>query len=109
MGSRRSPGWAAGLPIAAMDMDNLLDMLQWPAMLATVVASWWVASTRPHKRVIGFWTFLVSNVLWAAWGWHTQAVALVVLQFCLAAMNIRGFMKASDESRPDGAARAANS
>ena len=76
-------------------MDTLLDLLQWPAMLATVVASWWVASTQQRKRVIGFWTFLLSNGLWAAWGWHTQAVALVVLQFCLAAMNIRGFVKAS--------------
>ena len=100
----RSPTWAAVLPIAAM--DTLLDLLQWPAMLATVVAAWWVASTQQRKRVIGFWTFLASNGLWAAWGWHTQAVALVVLQFCLAAMNIRGFVKASNEDRGGGAARA---
>ena len=75
-------------------MDTLLDSLQWPAMLATVVASWWVASTHSRKRVIGFWTFLASNALWAAWGWHTHAAALVLLQLCLAAMNIRGFVKA---------------
>ena len=87
-------------------MDTILDSLQWPAMLATVVASWWVASTHRHKRVVGFWTFLVSNVLWAAWGWHTNAVALVVLQFCLAAMNVRGFIKASHQTRSDGAAPA---
>ena len=87
-------------------MDNFLDLLQWPAMLATVIASWWVASTHRHKRVIGFWTFLVSNALWAGWGWHTQAVALVVLQLCLAAMNIRGFIKASRENRADRTAPA---
>ena len=87
-------------------MDSFLDLLQWPAMLATVVASWWVASTHRHKRVLGFWTFLGSNALWAAWGWHTQAVALVVLQFCLAAMNIRGFLKASREGGGDRAAQA---
>jgi hypothetical protein len=84
-------------------MEAILDSLQWPAMLATVVASWWVASTHRRKRVVGFWTFLGSNVLWAAWGWHTHAVALVLLQFCLAVMNIRGFVKASRQD--DGAAR----
>lgn len=87
-------------------MDTLLDFVQWPAMLATLVASWWVASTHRHKRVLGFWSFLASNALWAVWGWHTQAVALVVLQACLAAMNIRGFVKANRESRGDGATRA---
>ncbi len=87
-------------------MDTILDSLQWPAMLATVVASWWVASAHRHKRVFGFWTFLVSNVLWAAWGWHTHAVALVVLQFCLAAMNVRGFVKASRQPGSEGAAPA---
>ncbi len=87
-------------------MDTLLDLLQWPAMLATVVASWWVASTHSRRRIVGFWTFLVSNVLWAAWGWHTQAVALVMLQLCLAAMNIRGFVKAKRQASGDTAAAA---
>ena len=86
-------------------MDTLLELLQWPAMLATVVASWWVGSTQRRRRVVAFWTFLVSNVLWAAWGWHSQALALVVLQFCLAAINIRGFIKASRQDSGDLAAR----
>jgi hypothetical protein len=76
-------------------MDDLLDSLQWPAMAVTVLASWWVASTHERKRVIGFWTYLLSNALWSVWGWHTSAHALIALQACLAAMNIRGFVKAS--------------
>ena len=32
------------------------------------------------------------------WGWHTGAPALVVLQFVLLAMNIRGSSKASNAS-----------
>lgn len=78
-------------------MDDLLALLQWPAMAVTVLASWWVASTHRHKRVLGFWLFLLSNVLWSVWGWHTSATALVALQACLAAMNIRGFVKAGHE------------
>jgi hypothetical protein len=70
-----------------------LDWVQWPAMVVTVLASWLVGSSRERKRGLGFWLFLVSNVMWVAWGLHTSAWALVVLQFALAAMNIRGAKK----------------
>jgi len=74
-----------------------IDMLQWPAMVVTVVASWLVASQSKRKRTIGFWVFLASNVLWVAWGWHARAYALIVLQFALAAMNVRGVYKNDPE------------
>jgi hypothetical protein len=32
-------------------------------------------------------------VLWIAWSWHVHAWALLVLQVCLGAMNIRGVSK----------------
>ncbi len=32
-------------------------------------------------------------VLWVLWGWHDHAYALVGLQFCLAAINVRGVYK----------------
>jgi hypothetical protein len=67
-----------------------LDLIQWPAMIATIAASWLVASRAKHKRRIGFWTFLLSNVLWTIWGLHDEAYALIALQFALAALNIRG-------------------
>jgi hypothetical protein len=69
---------------------DYIDLLQWPAMLVTVLASWLVASRSRRKRTVGFWVFLLSNVLWTVWGWSQEAHALVVLQFALAAMNIRG-------------------
>lgn len=70
-----------------------IDLLQWPAMLATVLAAWLVASTRKHRRTIGFWVFLASNILWGVWGWHDGAYALIALQAALAALNIRGVFK----------------
>ena len=76
-----------------------IDLLQWPAMVITIAASWYVASERKSKRNWGFWLFLGSNALWIAWGFYSGATALVVLQFCLAAMNIRGAMKASKASK----------
>jgi hypothetical protein len=72
---------------------DILDLLQWPAMAITIVAAWLVASRSPHKRAVGFWCFLASNVLWVAWGFHDGAWALVGLQFCLAALNFRGVYK----------------
>ena len=71
----------------------MLEMVQWPAMVVTLVASWYVASKRDDKRNLGFWLFLASNALWIVWGIHTRAYALVVLQLGLAAMNIRGASK----------------
>ena len=71
----------------------MIDLLQWPAMVASVAAAWLVASTQAHRRNIGFWVFLVSNVLWVVWGWSTKAYALIALQVILALMNIRGLRK----------------
>jgi len=72
---------------------NGLDMIQWPAMLITVIAAWLVASQRKFKRNWGFWLFLISNVLWIVWGLDDGAYALIVLQIFLAFLNIRGTVK----------------
>jgi hypothetical protein len=74
------------------------DLVQWPAMLVTVVAAWYVASTRKQRRHIGFWLFITSNVLWVVWGLHAHAYALIVLQVCLAAMNTRGAVKSDKDA-----------
>lgn len=62
-------------------------------MIVTLVAAWLIGSQAKRKRKIGFWCFLLSNVLWVVWGWHDHAYALVVLQIGLAIMNIRGAYK----------------
>jgi hypothetical protein len=72
---------------------QFIDLIQWPAMLVTVVASWCVASNAKPRRNLGFWLFLASNVLWVMWGLYAHAYALIVLQACLAFMNIRGANK----------------
>ena len=72
---------------------ELLDHLQWPAMVVTIVAAWLIASQHKHKRKVGFWLFLLSNAMWIAWGWYAHAYALVVLQVALAFLNIRGAYK----------------
>lgn len=70
-----------------------IDLLQWPAMAITCVAAWLVASRLAHRRAAGFWCFLLGNGLWAAWGLHDSAYALVGLQIFLAALNVRGIYK----------------
>jgi hypothetical protein len=76
-----------------MTAMDYLDLLQWPAMAVTVAAAYLIASRSARKRAIGFWCFLASNLLWVVWGFHDHAWALVGLQFCLAALNIRGVYK----------------
>jgi hypothetical protein len=82
--------------IRASQLNNLgpwLDLLQWPALIVTVIAAWLVAENKKSHREIGFWVFLLSNILWVAWGWYTHAYALIALQFFLAFSNFRGMMK----------------
>ena len=74
-------------------MKDVVDLLQWPAMAVTVGASWLVAAQSKKRREWGFWLFLVSNALWIVWGWHDRAWALMALQLCLAALNVRGARK----------------
>ncbi len=83
-----------------------IDHVQWPAMLATLLAAWLVGSNSPVRRNIGFWVFLASNVLWVVWGLHDGAFALIALQIGLAALNIRGVFKTEEaektEQEPSG-------
>lgn len=83
---------AAALMYGPQSAD-FLDLLQWPAMIATIAAAWLVASKQTGRRNSGFWMFMFSNVLWIAWGVHASAPALVALQVGLAAMNIRGAIR----------------
>jgi hypothetical protein len=75
------------------DVLNWLDLMQWPALVVTVIAAWLVASSRKSRREIGFWFFMLSNVLWVIWGIHTDAFALIALQLFLAVSNCRGLIK----------------
>lgn len=70
-----------------------LDLLQWPAFAASVAAAYLVGSNAKGRRNAGFWIFLLSNVIWVVWGVHAGAWALIALQVCLAALNIRGLFK----------------
>jgi hypothetical protein len=72
---------------------DVLPLLQWPAMVVTLVAAWLVASQSKTRRSWGFWTFIVSNVLWVLWGWNEGAWALIVLQVGLFVLNLRGAKK----------------
>ncbi|NYE59981.1 hypothetical protein FHW58_001133 [Duganella sp. 1224] len=74
-------------------MGDWIDLLQWPAMAVTVAAGLMVGSRQPWRRKAGFITFLVSNGLWIAWGWHDEAWALIALQLCLMVTNVRGVLK----------------
>ena len=74
-------------------MPEFINLLQWPAMGLTVGAAWLIAAQSKVNRSWGFWIFLASNVLWIMWGIYDQAFALVLLQICLAALNIRGAIK----------------
>jgi hypothetical protein len=73
-----------------------LDLMQWPALVVTVVAAWMVSANVRARRKTGFSVFLASNVLWVIWGLHVSAYALITLQFCLAFSNVHGILRNRD-------------
>jgi hypothetical protein len=79
-----------------------LDLVQWPAMAVTVVSAWMVGSQRKWQRNEGFWLFLISNALWVIWAAHDRAYALILLQLCLATLNLRGIYKNRIPRRQEG-------
>jgi hypothetical protein len=81
-----------------VQLGEWADLVQWPAMVASVAAAWLVGSSRERRRNWGFWCFLLSNALWVVWGWHDRAWALIALQVCLAVLNVRGVRKSQPES-----------
>ena len=74
-------------------MDGFIDFLQWPAMAVSLLAAYLVGAKRAERRILGFWTFIFSNVLWIVWGLHDEAWALIALQVALLAMNVRGIFR----------------
>ena len=73
--------------------DEMLNLIQWPVMATTLLSAWLVASQSKHKRGLGFWIFILSNILWVLWGWHDGAMALIAMQIGLLLLNIRGAFK----------------
>lgn len=74
-------------------MGGWLDLLQWPAMVVTLYAAYVIGSKRADRRIFGFSMFILSNLLWIAWGWQDGAWALIALQIGLFATNVHGIVK----------------
>ncbi|MBC7697458.1 MAG: hypothetical protein H7Z70_03730 [Bacteroidia bacterium] len=74
-------------------LDVLINALQWPALVTTLISTWLVSSTTKKNRNLGFWCFITSNIMWILWGWHVGAYALVMMQIGLVFLNLRGTFK----------------
>ncbi len=77
-------------------MDDILPLLEWPAMAISLVAAYLLGSVKPGKRIVAFVMLIVGNVLWIGWGWGNDAKALIALNLGLMALNVRGIFKNED-------------
>jgi hypothetical protein len=84
-----------------VDWDTLIDFLQWPAMAVTLCAAFLVGARHARRRVFGFYTFILSNLLWIVWGLHDEAWALITLQLGLLAMNVRAIFRNHKEAEAE--------
>lgn len=77
-------------------MEEFFSYLEWPAMVVTLAAAWWMGSKKPEKRILAFWLLIGGNAMWIAWGWGDEAWALIALNVGLLALNVRGIIKNED-------------
>ncbi len=75
--------------------------IQWPAMVATLIAAFLVGTTSARLRLWGFGIFVASNVLWVIWGIPEGAWALIVLQVGLFVLNARGAKQNEPEAEQE--------
>ena len=77
---------------------DYIDMLQWPAMVVTVarvVARRFAVEAQAHDRLLG--VPREQRAVERSGAGTRSAYALIVLQFALAAMNVRGVYKNDPE------------
>ncbi len=78
-------------------MEDFVAYLEWPAMAVSLIAAWWLGSTKPKKRILAFCLLIVGNLMWIAWGWGDGAWALIALNVGLMGLNVRAILKNEDE------------
>jgi hypothetical protein len=77
-------------------MNDVLALLEWPAMAISLAAAWWMGSQRAERRILAFSLLIVGNLLWIGWGWGESAWALIALNVGLLGLNVRGIAKNDD-------------
>ncbi|ALK99529.1 amino acid transporter [Massilia sp. WF1] len=70
-------------------------------MAVTLGAAFLVGARHARRRIFGFYTFILSNILWIVWGVHDEAWALIALQAGLLAMNLRGIVRNHKEAQAE--------
>lgn len=82
-------------------MDDILAMLEWPAMAISLVAAYLLGSIDPTKRIVAFIMLIIGNLMWIGWGWGDDAKALIALNVGLMALNVRGIFKNEEAKKED--------
>jgi hypothetical protein len=62
-------------------------------MIVTVISACFIGSQQLRRRMIAFWGFISSNTLRVTWGRHANAYTLILLEFVLLGINVRGLRK----------------
>ena len=84
-----------------MLMDDMLALLEWPAMAISLVAAYLLGSIHTTKRIVAFVMLIIGNLMWIGWGWGDGAKALIALNVGLMVLNIRAIMKNEEAKKEE--------
>ncbi len=82
-------------------MEEILAMLEWPAMAISLVAAYLLGSIHATKRIVAFVMLIIGNLMWIGWGWGDEAWALIALNVGLLALNVRGIFKNEEAKKEE--------
>jgi hypothetical protein len=80
-----------------MSADALLDTIQYPAAVLSLAGAWLVADERRSRRHLGFGLWIISNLLWVAWGSSTLAWGLLATYIAYFITSVRGWASTGEE------------
>jgi hypothetical protein len=81
------------LPVIGFGGVMTISWIQWPAMVVTIAASYWVASDNQRWRCVGSWLFPDQQRAVDMWAIAEDAYVPIILPVGLALMKIRGVDK----------------
>lgn len=83
------------------DSQTWVELAGWAGMVLVPLHVWMLGNVSASWRIAGFICGLASCVAWGLFAWFTDSDSLLVLQFIMTAIILRGIWNVWRHNRPD--------
>lgn len=75
-----------------IDFQNLISLIQYPSMLLTCCGYYFVGSTKPEIRKIGFFMGIIGNITWMIYALLPLQPGLIFTNVVIFIFGVRGYL-----------------